>query len=241
MSETTESPNGLKVKNSFVFRKYGVFCKTLFKVLGRKRSALPSFIRLAQNRDIGIIGCGQFAFSTIGSVVTKKFSNRIVDAFDIDQNARDEFAHFFSINQPSGSARDLLNNKAVKYVYVVSNHATPTKYALEALAAKKIVYVEKPLAVSMEQLSSIVNYLDRHDCKLFVGYNRPFSSAVKFFKDQPGSADGPFTINAFISGHSLSDDHWYRREGEGNRVCGNMGHWIDLAVHLLSFGGLPDL
>ena len=35
-------------------------------------------------------------------------------------------------------------------------------------------------------------------------------------------------------------DHWYRKPEEGTRVCGNIGHWLDLASHILSWGVLPD-
>ena len=88
------------------FMKIWGLRKTLFKVLGRRRSVLPSFVRIpaAKKRDIGIIGCGQFSFSTIGSVVTRKFSNRIVDAFDIDEKAKNEFSKFFSIKNPATPA-----------------------------------------------------------------------------------------------------------------------------------------
>ncbi len=231
-----------QLKKLFRFFKIWGLRKTLFKVLGRSRSTLPSFVRIpaAGKRDIGVIGCGQFAFSTIGSVITKEFSNRFVDAFDINQQAKIEFSNFFSISHPSKTAADLIANEAVKYVYVVSNHRSHTGYALEALAQGKVVYVEKPLCVSKEQLAKIARALGRKPGKGYVGYNRPFSPAIKIFKEQQGSTNGPFTFNAFISGHCLGVDHWYRKQGEGNRVCGNMGHWIDLAVHLLSRSDLAD-
>jgi predicted dehydrogenase len=224
------------------FMKIWGLRKTLFKVLGRRRSVLPSFVSIpaAKKRDIGIIGCGQFSFSTIGSVVTRKFSNRIVDAFDIDEKAKNEFSKFFSIKNPATTATDLISNQDVEYVYIVSNHASHTPYALEALATGKTVYVEKPLSVCKNQIRSIKQYLMQNTCKLYVGYNRPFSPALMLFKEHKNSIEGPFTINAFITGHKLSEDHWYRKEGEGNRVCGNLGHWIDLVVHLLHRGGLPD-
>ena len=44
----------------------------------------------------------------------------------------------------------------------------------------------------------------------------------------------------FVVGHQLGPDHWYRRPDEGTRVCGNVGHWLDLLVHMLAWRGLPD-
>lgn len=48
------------------------------------------------------------------------------------------------------------------------------------------------------------------------------------------------TLNCFISGHKISPNHWYRAPEEGTRVCGNIGHWIDLAIHMLYWGDIPD-
>jgi len=48
------------------------------------------------------------------------------------------------------------------------------------------------------------------------------------------------TLSCFISGHRLAATHWYRHPDEGTRICGNVGHWLDLAVHLLCWGALPD-
>jgi hypothetical protein len=50
----------------------------------------------------------------------------------------------------------------------------------------------------------------------------------------------PLTLSCFINGHVIPAGHWYRNPQEGTRVCGNVGHWLDLAVHVLSWGALPD-
>ena len=36
------------------------------------------------------------------------------------------------------------------------------------------------------------------------------------------------------------EDHWYRLPEEGTRICGNVGHWLDLAVYLLELDTLAD-
>ena len=45
--------------------------------------------------------------------------------------------------------------------------------------------------------------------------------------------DNPFSLSFFITGHFIEDNHWYRNVDEGTRICGNLGHWLDLSVHLL--------
>ena len=44
---------------------------------------------------------------------------------------------------------------------------------------------------------------------------------------------GPVTINWFIAGHEIDEDHWYFAPAEGGRVLGNLCHWLDLSVALV--------
>ena len=45
---------------------------------------------------------------------------------------------------------------------------------------------------------------------------------------------GPLMINWFIAGHEIADDHWYFDQKEGGRVLGNLWHWTDLTLHLVT-------
>ena len=55
-----------------------------------------------------------------------------------------------------------------------------------------------------------------------------------------GTSGAPVTMSCTVAGHVLAADHWYRAPREGTRICGNVGHWLDLAVDLLTPGGLAD-
>ncbi|MBS0243946.1 MAG: hypothetical protein JSS20_17365, partial [Proteobacteria bacterium] len=75
---------------------------------------------------------------------------------------------------------------------------------------------------------------------LYAGYNRPFSAAIRDLRTHCLKADGALTLVCTIQGHALGPDHWYRRPEEGTRICGNVGHWLDLMVHIRSWNGLPQ-
>lgn len=222
-------------------RIYGVG-KTLFKVVGRARakfgwyrSRMPSM-----NADIGVLGCGQFAFATVGYSLKKHYGNRFVDCYDIDVEAQRTFAEFYRIESPSRSGTELIENNRVHYVYVTSNHASHTDYAIQALLAGKTVYIEKPIAVTREQLARLHHSVSRAESPIYAGYNRPFSGAIRDLRRYIGVRKGALTMNCFVSGHKIPVDHWYRDPAEGTRICGNVGHWLDLAVHVLSWSELPD-
>ncbi len=217
---------------------YGVG-KTLFKVFGRIR---PSYLTAGSKRirDIGVIGCGQFAYATIGYSIWRKYGNRFLACYDVNKGNQDSFAAFFGITCAAKSAADVITDGRVNVVYIASNHASHAEYAIEALQAGKIVYVEKPVSVSFLQFSRLAEVCSHSRERIYAGYNRPFSGAVRALRKEVGSRNKPMTLNCFVSGHMIETDHWYRKPEEGTRICGNVGHWLDLAVHMLSWGELPD-
>lgn len=221
-------------------RMYGVY-RTFYKVGGRLRSF--DRLRIAANgprRIVGMIGCGQFAFATIGYFLAREQKVGIAACFDIDPVAAASYSKFHGGPKIVGSAAAVLSDPAVTTVYIASNHASHADYACSALAHGHSVYVEKPVAVSLGQLARLHAAARRDGARIFAGYNRPFSGAVQDLRREIGAREKPLTLACFISGHVLSEDHWYRRKGEGTRICGNVGHWLDLAVHILSWGELPD-
>ncbi len=213
--------------------------RTVFKVAGRlRRAALLGrlVMRTARRRDVAMIGCGQFAFATLGYFLGRRFAQCYDPAID----AAETFARFYGVDVPAQSGQAAIAQPDVRVVYVASNHATHALYAGAALTAGKVVYVEKPIAVSEDQLRELLVTLRSTAGEIYAGYNRPHSSAARRLREYCQGASGPLTLSCFVSGHRLAADHWYRRPEEGTRICGNVGHWLDLAVHMLCWAQLPD-
>jgi predicted dehydrogenase len=102
------------------------------------------------------------------------------------------------------------------------------------------VYCEKPIAVNFNQFDDLIHAIKNSSSSFFAGYNRPYSKAIqtlKTFFNNSGNLNGKFSINCFVSAHDIPSDHWYRNPEEGTRICGNVGHWIDLTVHMLNWRG----
>jgi hypothetical protein len=234
-----------QLKKFFRYNSIYGFGRALFKAAGRLRGG-PIFLlkprKMFHRPDIGVIGNGQFAFSTLGYAIVKKFGNRFVDCFDISKENQLTFAEFFSIKAPSCSIEEFFSNENIEQVYVASNHATHAHYAMLALLNGKNVYVEKPLVTSYQQLKDLIAVKNNapQSCRLYCGFNRPFSEAVTKLKELRSPSSGPVTLSMNVSGHSLSEQHWYRNSSEGSRICGNASHWIDLAIHVLSWESQPD-
>jgi predicted dehydrogenase len=216
--------------------------RTLFKVAGRLRLRPPAWPwRRRHVADTGLVGCGQFGFSTIGYFLQRRFGPRIAACHDIDAQAARSLARALAVPHCCTSAAELFATPGLRRVYIASNHASHAAYAAEALALGLDVYVEKPVAVTQEQLISLLRAQRSARGTLWAGYNRPFSGAVLWLRERVQiEPDQGITLQCLVIGHRLAADHWYRRPEEGTRVCGNVGHWLDLFVHVLCWRGLPD-
>ncbi|MAZ25446.1 MAG: hypothetical protein CMK41_06705 [Porticoccaceae bacterium] len=113
-------------------------------------------------------------------------------------------------------------------IYIASDHLSHTPHAIVAADNFRRVYVEKPLFVNSKQMSDFWEIYDS-SCDLYTGFNRPYSP---LFKEFIHNLSDDFLVTMVINGHFLSAEHWYRVEGQGSRVLGNLTHWIDLAVHI---------
>lgn len=219
---------------------YGL-SRAIFKASGRLRLRLPTLNNSSKPRDIAIVGCGQFAFATIGYFLQRAYGHRLLGCFDTDPLAAATLARCLEVPHQCANIDDLLSLSGLRTVYVASNHASHATYAARALSRGLDVYVEKPVAVTPEQLKLLLQEQRSASGRLFAGYNRPFSGAVRWLREQtPVDEDGGITLQCCVSGHKLDADHWYRRPDEGTRVCGNIGHWLDLMVHVFSWRGMPD-
>jgi predicted dehydrogenase len=115
-------------------------------------------------------------------------------------------------------------------VYIASDHMSHTGQALEAANQFAKVYVEKPLFVNdvqKEEFRKVCN----SDCAVFTGFNRPYAPAFNSMLEVLG---GEYSLTMLVNGHFLPADHWYRNDGQGSRVLGNLTHWIDLAIRVLA-------
>ncbi len=218
---------------------YGVM-RTLTKVLGRLRPKFKLWLLLKfpyyskKGKRIGLIGCGHHAFSSIAYYLTSASNSNIVFALDINADASSSLAFAYGAVDVGQEYTPGKQDIALPdLVYISSNHASHTEYAINFLEYGCDVFIEKPVSINLEQLEKLSDAVRHSDRIVYVGYNRPHSPAVKLIKKYSTDKELPFSLSCFISGHFIPPDHWYRDPSEGTRIVSNLGHWIDLATHML--------
>jgi predicted dehydrogenase len=236
----TTQPLGFKVKKTLRYvRLYGV-SRTWRKVRGQYHvnktyEQLPEIKpRANANAHVGIIGCGNFAFGNIAHFLTRNYGKVIHAAMDVNINRAASLYEEYSLNYYTDDAEKLISDPKIDLIYIASNHASHAEYAIKALALDKCVHIEKPHAVTDDQLTRLCQAMAKSKGHVRLGFNRPYSRIGAEIKKHLDSQQGAAMYNWFIAGHELPADHWYWRDEEGGRVLGNLCHWTDFVYQLVA-------
>lgn len=122
-------------------------------------------------------------------------------------------------------------------LFVVTRHDQHARQVLAAIEAGKHVFVEKPLALTIEEIARIEQALvARGDSApvVMVGFNRRFSPAAAAVRRHFASCDVPLTVSMRFNAGELPADHWNQDdEIGGGRIIGEGCHGIDLVTYLV--------
>jgi predicted dehydrogenase/threonine dehydrogenase-like Zn-dependent dehydrogenase len=130
--------------------------------------------------------------------------------------------------------RDVLQSSAVNTVFIASRHDTHARFAAQALAAGKHVFVEKPLAISHDDLAQVEQALAAAQAAgdaplLTVGFNRRFAPLVATLRRLLAPVVAPKAMVYTVNAGAIPPDHWtQQREVGGGRIVGEACHFIDL-------------
>ncbi|MFJ5678368.1 bi-domain-containing oxidoreductase [Streptomyces sp. NPDC093097] len=129
----------------------------------------------------------------------------------------------------------VLGDKAVDAVFVVTRHSSHAELTRQALLAGKTVFVEKPLALTEDELAGVLAAVEESgNDRLQVGFNRRFAPLLTEARKQFGARTGPASLRYLVNAGRLQHGSWYLQQGtEGSRFEGEGGHFIDTASWLL--------
>ncbi|WP_371600717.1 bi-domain-containing oxidoreductase [Streptomyces sp. NBC_00564] len=129
----------------------------------------------------------------------------------------------------------VLGDKSIDAVFVVTRHSSHAELTRQALLAGKTVFVEKPLALTEDELAGVLAAVEESgNDRLQVGFNRRFAPLLQEAKERFGARTGPASLRYLVNAGLLGHGSWYLQQGtEGSRFAGEGGHFIDTASWLL--------
>ncbi|MFI0264074.1 bi-domain-containing oxidoreductase [Streptomyces sp. NPDC017056] len=129
----------------------------------------------------------------------------------------------------------VLGDASVDAVFVVTRHSSHAELTRKALLAGKAVFVEKPLALTEDELAGVLAAVEESgNDRLQVGFNRRFAPLLREARQRFGARSGPAHLRYLVNAGRLEHGSWYLRQGtEGSRFAGEGGHFVDTASWLI--------
>jgi len=182
---------------------------------------------------LGQIGAGNYAKSMLMPYFPS-LAGLSLEGICTNRGANAEaLAGRYGFRKATTDAGELLRDPGINAIMVATRHDSHARYAAAALEAGKHAYVEKPLAMTEEQLAPVAAALGKRGTDgptLWVGHNRRFSPlshrALAHFK-----AVEVRQVVCTVRSAGLPADSWFQDKVEGGGIlfC-DVCHFIDLAI-----------
>lgn len=179
---------------------------------------------------LGVVGCGSFTeamhlpniVSLSGSYTLKALAGR--DGVKLRRLGRQ-----FNAGYVTTDYRQILDDPDIDVVLIGTRHNLHAKIVEEAIEAGKAVLVEKPLAVSVEELDRLRRICEERDgdVRLMVGFNRRFAPCVQRAAEILHGRVHPLMIVYRVNAGYVPMDHWVHTEEGGGRIIGEACHMLD--------------
>jgi predicted dehydrogenase len=141
----------------------------------------------------------------------------------------------YNFQSISTDMTQLSENKEDDLVIVATRHDSHGDYVCKLLNSNKHIFVEKPLALTLDEIDEIkkLYYNNLEKNKLIVGFNRRFSPYIQKMKYLLKTLSQPKAIHMTINAGHISMSHWTQdRRAGGGRIIGEACHFVDLARFL---------
>ena len=201
---------------------------------------------------LGVIGCGNYATTMLLPHLKSRPDVELVEVATATSLSAANARAKFGFARISTDYHDLLVDPAIDAVLIATRHDSHSYMVCEALRAGKAVFVEKPLAVTAEQLAAVRDAIaESGNDRLMVGFNRRFAKILIGLREAWGGCGGPQVVHYTVNAGPLEAGSWYRQsDAHGTRFAGEGGHFIDtvswwigadpVSVQAVATGGDPD-
>jgi len=185
---------------------------------------------------VAVIGAGAFAQGTHLPNLAALSSQFALRAIVGSSGARAAtVAAKFGAEYVTTDVEEVLADPSVDLLLVSTRHNLHASMTLRGLQAGKHVFVEKPLATSVEQLRQIDEFYKGREIApvLMTGFNRRFSPAMKAAKAALANRATPLMVSYRMNAGYIPPDSWVHGQEGGGRNIGEACHIYDLFCFLV--------
>ena len=188
---------------------------------------------------LGVIGAGNYASRTLIPAFAKAGASFHTLAASSGIGPV-HVGRKFGFRQASTDVPALLADLSCNTVVIATRHDSHASLVQQAMAAGKHAFVEKPLCLNAEELSSIEAAYSGEQL-LMVGFNRRFAPLLLELQQQLAPLSGPRAFVYTCNAGSIPADHWTQDPTlGGGRLLGEACHFVDL-LRFLAASPIKDL
>lgn len=201
----------------------------------KKRVPLNESAIKAGEPNIAFVGAGSFAQGTL--LPKMKGNCNLVGIATNSGNSARYVGDKYSFNYCAESPAELFDDEKINTIFITTRHDSHAQYVINGIESGKNVFVEKPMALTVEQLEEVKTAYESAKnagsaTQVMVGYNRRFAPAVQEIKKRY-SDDLAKSINIRVNAGLVPPDHWVNDpKVGGGRIIGEGCHFVDLAMYL---------
>lgn len=201
----------------------------------RKVLVTPAATNKSPDVRLGVLGAGNFAQAVFLPVIRKVGGVQLSGIATASGMSAQQAAKKYGFGFATTVEEEILENKDINTVVLLTRHQHHTRQVLKALRHQKAVYCEKPLALNPAELAEIEEELTRENSPLLtVGFNRRFAPMTLALAEFINQRTEPLFMQYRVNAGYLPLNHWLHDPNQGGgRIIGEGCHFIDLLTFLV--------
>ena len=182
---------------------------------------------------LGIIGAGNFTRRTLLPAI-QAAGGRVKAIASKGGVSGTQAAQKFGIEVSTTDLDVIWNDPEIDTVMITTQHGSHASMVRRGIEAGKKVFVEKPLAVTSEQLEGVVQAYEAAESPfVMVGFNRRFAPLAQKMKSLISAQKDVKCIVYTVNAGSIPRDVWIQDpESGGGRIIGEGCHFVDFCRFL---------
>ncbi|MGI9055821.1 MAG: bi-domain-containing oxidoreductase [Pyrinomonadaceae bacterium] len=181
--------------------------------------------------NFALVGAGNLA-KWAHLPALQKIAGAKLHAVHSNSGARGKsYAMRFKANYTTSDYEQILNDAEIDAVIIATRHNQHAQQAIDALNAGKHVFIEKPMAITIEECQAIYKAVKANGKRLMVGFNRRFAPYYAEMKSHLKNRTSPMVVSCRMNSPGI-ENGWAAEKSQGGVVLGEGCHFIDLMYWL---------
>lgn len=165
---------------------------------------------------MGIIGCGRIAQRFHIKNLLNMQNTKLIALCDMREEIARKVASKYQIETVYVDYKELLADEKIDAVVISTPPSSHLEILENAAKAGKHVFIEKPLAETVEECNKAIEACHSNGVKLAVGFMRRFDKALLWSRERidTGNLGKPFTINSTYNNVSTYADYLRKTDAD---------------------------